>query len=107
MYYNSVRYHGDHNPPPGDDENPIRFKFTYSKAKEFIEVKAREGESILDVAHNNGVELEGACESSLACSTCHVILDEDLYDELEEPCEEEEDLLDLAYGLTMSSRLGC
>ena len=72
-----------------------------------IEVKAREGESILDVAHNNGVDLEGACESSLACSTCHVILDDDLYDELEEPCEEEEDLLDLAYGLTLTSRLGC
>ena len=72
-----------------------------------IEVKAREGESILDVAHNNGVDLEGACESSLACSTCHVILDDDLYDELEEPCEEEEDVLDLAYGLTLTSRLGC
>ena len=68
---------------------------------------AREGESLLDVAHNNGIDLEGACESSLACSTCHVILEEDFYDSLEEPCEEEEDLLDLAYGLTQSSRLGC
>jgi ferredoxin len=70
-------------------------------------VLAREGESLLDVAHNNGIDLEGACESSLACSTCHVILEEDFYDSLEEPCEEEEDLLDLAYGLTQSSRLGC
>ena len=59
------------------------------------------------MAHNNGVDLEGACESSLACSTCHVILTDDVYDSLEEPCEEEEDLLDLAYGLTHTSRLGC
>ena len=51
--------------------------------------------------------MEGACESSLACSTCHCILDDNTYDELEEPCEEEEDLLDLAYGLTHTSRLGC
>ena len=59
------------------------------------------------MAHNNGIDLEGACESSLACSTCHVILDDAIYDDLEEPCEEEEDLLDLAYGLTHTSRLGC
>ena len=72
-----------------------------------VEVLAREGETLLEVAHNNGIELEGACESSLACSTCHVILDEGVYDSLEEPCEEEEDLLDLAYGLTHTSRLGC
>ena len=70
-------------------------------------MRARIGESILEVAHNNGIDLEGACESSLACSTCHVILENDLYDDLEEPCEEEEDLLDLAYGLTHTSRLGC
>lgn len=68
---------------------------------------AREGESLLDVAHNNGIELEGACESSLACSTCHVILESKIYDSLPEPVEEEEDLLDLAYGLTHTSRLGC
>lgn len=62
---------------------------------------------MLDVAHNNGIELEGACESSLACSTCHVILQQEVYDSLKEACEEEEDLLDLAYGLTHTSRLGC
>ena len=72
-----------------------------------MEVWAREKESLLDVAHNNGIELEGACEQSLACSTCHVILEQKFYDMLEEPCEEEEDLLDLAYGLTHTSRLGC
>ena len=81
--------------------------FTYTKSKEMIEVLAREGESLLDVAHNNGIDLEGACESSLACSTCHVILSPIIYESLGDPCEEEEDLLDLAYGLTHTSRLGC
>lgn len=43
----------------------------------------------------------------MACSTCHVVLDPKVYDKLDEPVEEEEDLLDLAYGLTHTSRLGC
>ena len=59
------------------------------------------------MAKNNEVELEGACESSLACSTCHCILPVGIYEELKEACEEEEDMLDLAYGLTHTSRLGC
>ena len=59
------------------------------------------------MAHNNHIELEGACEASLACSTCHVILESRIYDNLPDPVEEEEDLLDLAYGLSHTSRLGC
>lgn len=51
--------------------------------------------------------LEGACEGSLACSTCHVIVAPEWFDKLEEPTEEEEDMLDLAFGLTHTSRLGC
>ena len=43
----------------------------------------------------------------MACSTCHVVLEERIYDSLEPAVEEEEDLLDLAYGLTLTSRLGC
>jgi 2Fe-2S ferredoxin len=77
------------------------------KSKEKTLVLAREGESLLDVAHNNGIELEGACESSLACSTCHVIVDSKYYSQLEEASEDEEDMLDLAFGLTPTSRLGC
>ena len=68
---------------------------------------AREGETLLEVAHNNHIDLEGACAQSLACSTCHVVLEESVYDSLPEAVEEEEDLLDLAYGLTLTSRLGC
>lgn len=49
----------------------------------------------------------GACEGSIACSTCHVILDEDTFYKLEEPGDDENDMLDLAFGLTDTSRLGC
>lgn len=65
------------------------------------------GLSVLEVAHKNDVDLEGACEGSLACSTCHVIVDPGFFDDLPEPTEEEEDMLDLAFGLTATSRLGC
>lgn len=65
------------------------------------------GTTVLEAAHNNNIDLEGACEGSLACSTCHVIVDKDFYDKLEKPSEDEEDMLDLAFGLTPTSRLGC
>jgi 2Fe-2S ferredoxin len=65
------------------------------------------GISVLEVAHKNGVPLEGACEGSLACSTCHVIVDQVWYDKLKAASEDEEDMLDLAFGLTHTSRLGC
>lgn len=71
------------------------------------DIDAPEGLSILEVAHKNGIDLEGACEGSLACSTCHVIVDPGFYDRLGEPGEDEEDMLDLAFGLTHTSRLGC
>ena len=85
----------------------IFFAFGKSPEADRQKALARVGESLLQVAHNNEVELEGACESSLACSTCHVILDKKIFESLPEACEEEEDLLDLAYGLTQTSRLGC
>ncbi len=71
------------------------------------EVDAPEGLSILEIAHKHGFDLEGACEGSLACSTCHVIVDDAWFDKLIEATEEEEDMLDLAFGLTHTSRLGC
>lgn len=65
------------------------------------------GTTVLEAAHNNNIDLEGACEGSLACSTCHVVVGKDYYEKLSEPSEDEEDMLDLAFGLTPTSRLGC
>ncbi len=65
------------------------------------------GDSLLHVAHRYGIELEGACEGVCACSTCHVILSKPVYDALPEASEIEEDMLDQAFGLTATSRLGC
>lgn len=65
------------------------------------------GTTVLEAAHNNNIDLEGACEGSLACSTCHVVVDKEFYNLLSEPSEDEEDMLDLAFGLTPTSRLGC
>jgi len=71
------------------------------------EVDAPIGLSVLEIAHRNDLDLEGACEGSLACSTCHVIVDPEWFDLLKDPTEDEEDMLDLAFGLTRTSRLGC
>ena len=70
-------------------------------------VDAPLGLSLLEVAHQNNIDLEGACEGSLACATCHVIIEEEFYDRLDSISEPEEDMLDLAFGLTHTSRLGC
>jgi 2Fe-2S ferredoxin len=71
------------------------------------ECEAPVGLSLLEVAHRNKIDLEGACEGSLACSTCHVVVEPDWYDLLPDATEDEEDMLDLAFGLTRTSRLGC
>ncbi len=70
-------------------------------------VDAPLGLSVMEIAHRHEIELEGACEGSLACSTCHVIVAPEWYELLNEATEEEEDMLDLAFGLSKTSRLGC
>jgi len=71
------------------------------------EVDAPLGLSVLEIAHRNHVDIEGACEGSLACSTCHVVVEGEWFDKLAPASEDEEDMLDLAFGLTHTSRLGC
>ena len=70
-------------------------------------VEAPIGLSVLEIAHRNDVDIEGACEGSLACSTCHIIVEPEWYELLKDATEDEEDMLDLAFGLTKTSRLGC
>jgi len=81
----------------------------------FVDKEGREhafevsdGENLLDIAQANDLEMEGACGGSCACSTCHVIVrSEEMYDKIGEPSDDENDMLDLAFGLTETSRLGC
>ncbi|XP_029951005.1 ferredoxin-2, mitochondrial [Salarias fasciatus] len=72
-----------------------------------IPVKAKVGDNVLYLAHKHGIDLEGACEASLACSTCHVYVSDGHFDKLPEPEEREDDMLDMAPMLQENSRLGC
>ncbi|KAL2735941.1 LOW QUALITY PROTEIN: DNA repair protein XRCC1 [Vespula squamosa] len=77
---------------------------------ERIKAKGKVGDTILDIVVNNEVDLDGygACEGTLTCSTCHLIFPKEVYDSLpDKPTDEELDMLDLAYDLTDTSRLGC
>ena len=71
------------------------------------EVDAEAGSNLLDLAQMNDQPLEGACEGQMACSTCHVIVAADDFARLPRASEEEDDLLDLAAGVTRTSRLAC
>ena len=68
--------------------------------------EAEPGMTICDAALANGIEIEHACEKSCACTTCHIYIREG-FDELAESTEEEDDLLDKAWGLEPDSRLSC
>ena len=86
----------------------ISVTFKDEKDGSVTTVRVPVGMSLLEAAHRHNVDLEGACEGSLACSTCHVVLEDPaLYAALPEPDDDENDMLDLAYGLTETSRLGC
>ncbi len=69
-------------------------------------IEAETGVTICDAALANGIEIEHACEKSCACTTCHVVIRES-FDTLQESTEEEDDLLDKAWGLEPDSRLSC
>ena len=85
----------------------IKVHFKDSKGELIKTIEGNEGDDILSLAHEHDIDLEGACEGSIACSTCHVILSPEHYDLLEEPGDDENDMLDMAFGLTDTSRLGC
>ncbi|RIA93294.1 2Fe-2S ferredoxin-type domain-containing protein [Glomus cerebriforme] len=91
--------------PPKEGEG-VTINFITPEGEKITKV-ANVGDSIMDITQAHDIDLECACEGSLACSTCHVIVDPKYYDKLEEPTDEENDMLDLAFGLTETSRLGC
>ncbi|CAG8246837.1 unnamed protein product [Penicillium salamii] len=97
--------HGHITPPKAGEEINITF---IDKDGTKIDFQVAEGDNLLDIAQANDLEMEGACGGSCACSTCHVIVDDpDTFDKMEEPSDDENDMLDLAFGLTETSRLGC
>ncbi|KAI1391675.1 ferredoxin [Hypoxylon trugodes] len=100
-----LRQHGHiHTPKPGEE---LYVTFIDKDGKEH-KIAVSKGDNLLDIAQAHDLEMEGACGGSCACSTCHVIvLDEDYYDKMPDPEDDENDMLDLAFGLTETSRLGC
>ncbi len=65
------------------------------------------GQTLQQVAKLNQIDLRGTCEGNINCCSCHVILEEEVYRTLTPPTDQEEDLLDLAPGMSEFSRLGC
>ncbi|CCL98736.1 uncharacterized protein FIBRA_00741 [Fibroporia radiculosa] len=105
FHSSAVASHGSiTRPEPGTG---IKLHFKDSKGSPLKTVEVNEGDDILSIAHEHDIDLEGACEGSVACSTCHVILSPEHYDLLPEPEDDENDMLDMAFGLTDTSRLGC
>ena len=76
------------------------------RCPEGMEIQAESGESILNVALRHGINIEHACEKACACTTCHVVIRQG-FDSLAESDENEEDMLDKAWGLEPESRLSC
>ncbi len=70
-------------------------------------VDAPLGLSVLEIAHKHGIDLEGACEGSLACATCHVVLAPEWYERLGPPGEQERAMLDCLAETAPTSRLSC
>jgi len=85
----------------------VKIIFTNAQKSETWPIEANVGDSLLDIAQDLDLDVEGACEGSMACSTCHMIIDSNYYEKLKTPSDEEEDLLDITFGVTMTSRLGC
>ncbi|CAJ2506478.1 Uu.00g006080.m01.CDS01 [Anthostomella pinea] len=100
-----IRHHGHTTPPKPGEELYVTF---IDKEDKEHKIAVSKGDNLLDIAQANDLEMEGACGGSCACSTCHVIVtDEDYYEKMPEPEDDENDMLDLAFGLTETSRLGC
>ncbi|WP_394659734.1 2Fe-2S iron-sulfur cluster-binding protein [uncultured Novosphingobium sp.] len=84
----------------------MNVRFVTTKG-DLITAQAVQGARLLEVAQAAGMPLEGTCEGQMACSTCHVIVSPDWFEKLSPASADEEDMLDLAAGVTRTSRLAC
>ncbi len=82
----------------------ITFKLPDGKRRN---VKALKGKTLLEVAQENKLNVEGACGGVMACSTCHMVVDPEWIVELANSTQEEDEMLDLTWGVKKNSRLGC
>lgn len=103
-----TRRHAAHLHTSNDDETLVKVTFIKPDNKR-VTVRAEQGKSLYDAVIDNNVDIDGfgACEGTLCCTTCHLIFKDEDYKKVGEPCDEELDMLDLSYGLTETSRLGC
>jgi ferredoxin len=85
----------------------IRVRFVSADGTNVIDAEAEPGTVLLDLAQAHDQPLEGTCEGQMACSTCHVIVDPADFAKLPRASEDEEDMLDLAAGVSRTSRLAC
>ncbi|KAM9856732.1 ferredoxin-2, mitochondrial [Aulostomus maculatus] len=100
-------YHSDEGSTNAENPDDVVNVVYIDRSGQRIPVKAKVGDNVLYLAHKHGIDLEGACEASLACSTCHVYVSPAHLDKLPEPLEREDDMLDMAPMLQENSRLGC
>ncbi|KAL5487198.1 hypothetical protein EMCRGX_G019773 [Ephydatia muelleri] len=107
IHTESCLHHGEYEwKDPKSPDEIVNVTFI-DKEGQTHQVKGKVGDNVLYLAHRYEIELEGACEASLACTTCHVYVDSEHLSKLQHASEEEEDLLDLAPCLAENSRLGC
>ncbi|XP_020851770.1 LOW QUALITY PROTEIN: adrenodoxin, mitochondrial [Phascolarctos cinereus] len=95
-------------PSRRSSEDKITIHFI-NRDGEKLTTQGKVGDTLLEVVVNNNLDIDGfgACEGTLACSTCHLVFEDHIFEKLEAITDEENDMLDLAYGLTDTSRLGC
>ena len=82
----------------------VTFKLPDGKRRTF---KAPEGKSLMEIAQENKLDVEGACGGVMACSTCHVMVDTAWFSKLDNSTQEEDEMLDITWGVKKNSRLGC
>ncbi|XP_017772597.1 PREDICTED: adrenodoxin-like protein, mitochondrial [Nicrophorus vespilloides] len=107
LHATKVLNHGEFEWQDPKSEDEV-VNITYiTKTGERVAVRGKVGDNVLYLAHRHEIPMEGACEASLACTTCHVYILKNFNDKLPDPTEQEDDLLDMAPFLKENSRLGC
>jgi ferredoxin len=92
--------------PRRRESDALNVRFVTAKG-DIVTAQAAPGARLLEVGQAAGMPLEGTCEGQMACSTCHVVVLPEWFEKLEPASPDEEDMLDLAAGVTRTSRLSC